>query len=139
MKKLLLVALVLAGCGSSTPAPKTPVIPRATARAAVDAAKDAWVTVAQICVDVGTASQDVRIGDSCDQYLQPAHDLIVLAAEAVDTQWSPAAGCALMQGAAQIANAAKLLPLKPTDAALVEDAQAVAAAVSSIAACGGGK
>jgi hypothetical protein len=70
-------------------------MPRATARAAVDVAKDAWVLVARACIDTAETTNNDELRIQCAKYLSPAHNLIQSAADAVDTNWTQGAACDL--------------------------------------------
>lgn len=129
---LLLVLGV--GCGSATPAPGSPT---SAARGAVDVAKDAWVTAASACVDAAEEANSYDIRQKCAEVLVPARALILDAANAVDTEWSPKAACDLAQAAALIAQAAASLPVQFSKdiSAVIQDAAVLAQAAAGSAAC----
>lgn len=132
---VLAVSTVLAACGGNMSQAQTA---RATARAAVDVAKDAWVAVANACVDVASVDPDAgpALEANCGVYLAPAHDLILSAGAAVDTDWSPKAACDLAQATALVAKAAQsVASLKGTAAVVAQDAATMAAAIAASAAC----
>jgi hypothetical protein len=120
----LLVAVAGCQCGGAAPVVKNP---RPAARAAVDVAKDAWVVVADACVAAAEEANDDSIRAKCAKVLKPAHDMIVDAAEAVDTNWNAGAACALSNAMKLVDQAASGLSLfaRPTQA-VVADALAVA-------------
>lgn len=105
-KTILALALLVAGCGGATPSPQTV---RAKARASVDLAKDAWVLMANACVDAVTTTGDATLAAKCGKPLEVAHDLIVSAAVAVDTNWNTSASCNLENAVDLIASALPLV------------------------------
>ena len=130
---VMFLVVACTGCGAaSSPANA----PRAATRAAVDVAKDAWVIVGTSCVDAAKIAKNDQIRVKCAHYLLPARDLISYAAEAVDTQWSPKAACALSQGVLLVADGAKdLVTYSKTIQPLVDDAVALANVMVGSAAC----
>lgn len=95
----------LAGC-SAAPPPAAQVA-RATAHAAVDIAKDAWVTVYDVAEQEKADGKEKIVPAMADDMIL-AHDLIIDAATAVDTNWSTEAGCTLLQATQLIAKSATL-------------------------------
>lgn len=117
-------------CGATPPVVQTA---RPAARAAVDVAKDAWVLLAHACIDVAKIpGTDPKILDACQKTLPTAHDLILDAATAVDVDWSPKSGCAVLQAAQLLAQVASGLGgLGTTILPVVTDAVALAGVVGS--------
>lgn len=139
MKRLLLVPVLAAvfACGGATP---SPAAVRAGSRAAVDVAKDAWVLVAHACIDaaqeMGDAGDGPALEGKCASYLSEAHDLIVAAAEAVDTDWSPKAACDLAQATVLVAGAANAVgAIKPQVKPIADDAVVLATAALGSSVC----
>jgi len=92
-----LAAFLVANCGGVTVQPNTAASARATARAAVTVAASGFVIAANACLAASEASPGKGIAATCAKYLDPAHDLIVEAAQAVDGTWSAQAACDLTQ------------------------------------------
>lgn len=136
MKKFLVATLsfllasctACTGCGAVAPAPAAN--PRASTRAAVDVAKDAWVLVAHGCIDTAEALNDDNIRMQCAKYLTPAHGLIQAAAGAVDANWNAGAACDLVNAAVMLNSALSNVQLGNGIAAdvlpVVEDAMKLA-------------
>ncbi len=130
---LAAAALGFAACGCGGAAPPA-VTARATQRSAAAVAKDAWVLVAQTCVSLSQERQDDSIRVKCGVYLVPAHDLILVADDAVDTQWSTSAACELVQATGLVASAAEVLGASsPQVKAVATDAAVVAKALAGAA------
>ena len=134
MKSLVFVsafaATLLTACGSAQ-SPNSAT--RSAERAAVSVAADAWAAAGQACLDVAGASGDAgpRVVADCKKGLTPAYDLIMGAAAAVDTNWSPAAACDLVQGVGLVAATVASLPsVDPTVKSGIADAQILATALS---------
>ncbi len=138
MAVLFVLALPTFGC-SSTPAPQ--MVSRATARAAVDVAKDAWVTASDVCKAAGTA--DPAVGAKCAEPLDVAHDLIVASALAVDTNWDGNAACSLAKATLLVSTAATFVPVSASGLTLIKDADDMAKSVLGSSVCatsdGGGE
>ncbi len=132
---LILGGCSVVGCGGSNGAP--PVSPTAAARGAVDVAKDAWVVAATACTDAAEESGDDLIRQKCADVLIPARTLIIAAAQAVDTQWSPKAACDLAQGVALVAKSLEALPLNFSAdiKTVIDDAATLAVAAVGSASC----
>jgi hypothetical protein len=138
MKYLLaVVAFVLASCSACAGhAPRPPAAPRATARAAVDVTKDAWVLVARACLDTAESTGNDNLRVQCKTYLSPAHNLIQAAADAVDASWNQGAACDLARAAGLIVETlhnVNLGPAADSVRATVEDAMSMASQVSNYA------
>ena len=146
MKKFLIctLAFLLASCSACgaapTPAPGTA---RASTRAAVDVAKDAWVLVATGCIDTAKATGKDTIREACAKYLVPAHGLIQAAADAVDANWSAGAACDLVQAASLMSDGLQNIQLQPGIAAdvlpVVLDAMKLAKDLAGNCVVDGGK
>lgn len=131
MKKLLALLLLATACGGATSNPATP---RAVARASVDLAKDAWVMLANACVDAVQTTGDPSLVDSCGKPLEAAHDLIISAATAVDTNWNTSAACELQNATTLIASALPLVvKTHPEVAPTVTDAVSAASLLTGLA------
>jgi hypothetical protein len=89
------------------PLPSAP--PRSAQRAAVSVAADAWIVAANTCLDVVNLNGDEKLRKLCVATLHPAHDLIALAAEAVDTQWTSESSCNLAQAMSLIVQTVDVL------------------------------
>lgn len=132
MRFLLPVALLAClACGAASPTASAPKNVRADARAAVDVAKDAWVVTANACLDAAQLTGDTSLKDKCGKPLEAAHDLIVAAADAVDTQWTDGAACSLTRATLLIASVVPSLGAPGADVvAVANDAAAVARAIT---------
>jgi hypothetical protein len=86
-------------------------ITHATEVAAVTGAQNAWVVAANVCVAVANVKNTTPNALGCGEPLSAAHDLIVDAAAAVDTQWNQSAACNLL-GALELVQVATK-PLDP--------------------------
>lgn len=134
MKKTVLALaglLALAGC---TPALSPTADARAKERAAVALAKSSYMLAADACIEYIAVTHDAKVAAVCQATLDPAHDLILDASKAVDTVWTSAAACNLVQGASLVAAAVEGLgPVGATLKAAATDTIAVAAALSGVA------
>ena len=86
-------------------------ITHATEVAAVTGAQNAWVVAANVCVAVANVKGTTPTALGCGLPLGLAHDLIIDAAAAVDTQWNQSAACDLLGALELIRSATK--PLDP--------------------------
>jgi hypothetical protein len=127
-------SLVLTACGGAPPKPLTPAqSQRATARAAVTVAASAFVLAANACLAASQADpvNHAAIAKTCVKYLDPAHDLIVEAAQAVDSTWSPKAACDLSQAVTLATTAMTTLGLNTASLApVLQDAAMLALALA---------
>ncbi len=125
---------LLAACG---PASTTPDMVRANARAAVAVAKSTYVVVGNACVDAVQLTGSTKIAIACADALDPAYNLIVDAAAAVDVGWTPAAACELVKAVAYLSKGVTAVgqPLAGSLGPAVHDGQLLAAALLGPAAC----
>lgn len=126
--RFLIPALLFCmACGAASPTASAPKNVRADARAAVDVAKDAWVVTANACLDAAQLTGDTSLKEKCGVPLEAAHDLIIAAADAVDTQWTDGAACSLARATLLIQSVVPALGAPGADvAAVTNDAAAVA-------------
>lgn len=133
MKKLLqalVLAATLGGCSGSSTVVQSPTRPQL--RAAIDVAKDAWVLTASSCIDAAQITGNSQIVVNCRKALDPAHDLIVAAAQGLDASGTVDL-CALQAAMGGIASAANELgaATNPTAAGAVTDALKIVEAVAA--------
>ena len=129
----IFLGVALAACAPTN----APVPPRAEARAAVLVAKDAWVTAATACIDL--AKETMIDNATCAKYLEPAHDAIVVAADAVDAMdpsakvTPPVVVCSLIRATQAIAKTPTTLPKAVADvlAPILDEAAKVASGLGS--------
>jgi hypothetical protein len=99
----LFLFLAVCSCGG---APSAPATPRSAARAAVDVAKDAWVLVANACVDAAQVTNSKALLHKCAAPLTAARVLLLVAADAVDGAWTAQAGCDVLDAVLLVAKGA---------------------------------
>jgi hypothetical protein len=135
VKHLFPALLLLAACSGGLPQPD---MVRANARAAVAVAKSTYVVVGTACVDAVQLTGDKKIAMACADALDPAYHLILDAANAVDSGWTAAAACELVQGIAYVARGSTAMgALSASLAPAVRDGQLLAAALLGPTACPG--
>jgi hypothetical protein len=124
-----LLAIGIFQCGTNLPLPSKTALDatRANARAAVLVAKATYVLAAQACLDVSEIAGNQAVAIKCAAYLDPAYNLIIDAANAVDTTWSPVAACELTQAADLVARAVgDVGPIGASLASYAQDASLLA-------------
>lgn len=127
----LFLCLFAFSCGG---APSAPATPRSAARAAVDVAKDAWVLVANACVDTAQVTGSKALLKKCGQPLQDARVLLMAAADAVDGAWTTEAGCDVLDAVLLVARSAGGLGAYGTSVLpVVQDAVMLATGVAGSA------
>jgi hypothetical protein len=102
MKQFLFGLAVMLGLGACTPA-ATASAPLAVAGAVVMTARDAWNAAAEGCVAAATATNNDLLRQSCEKILDPAKDVILAAASAVDAGNASSIACAMADVAVAMA------------------------------------
>ncbi len=121
---------LLLAATACAPSAKSPDMIRANARAAVAVAKSTYVLVGDACLEASQLPSGAAIAMKCADYLDPAYNLILDAALAVDTNWTASAACDLVQAVTLVGKAAMTLGPSSSVAPAAKDAVLLATQLS---------